>query len=45
MMNARSGVLDKLRFEGASRITEEDGQTRNGVTLRWAVTYTEQGVL
>lgn len=45
MMNARAGVLDKLRFEGASRITEEDGQTRNGVTLRWAVIYTETGVL
>lgn len=45
MMNARAGAMDKLRFEGASRITEEDGQTRNGVTLRWAVIYTETGVL
>lgn len=46
LMNARNtvAVLDKLRFEGASRIVEEDGQTRNGVTLRWAVIYTEQGV-
>lgn len=44
LMNARSGVLDKLRFEGASRIVEEDGQTRNGVTLRWAVIYSELGV-
>ena len=45
LMNARSGVLDKLRFDGANRIVEEDGQTRNGVTLNWSVIYSEQGVV
>lgn len=44
LMNARTGVLDKLRFEGASRIVEGDGQTRNGATLRWVVIYSELGV-
>lgn len=46
MMNSRNtvAVLDKLRFEGVSLIVEQDGQTRNGVTMRWAVVYTETGV-
>lgn len=46
LMNARNTapVLNHLRFEGANIIPEQDGQTRNGVTLRWAVIYTEQGV-
>lgn len=46
LMNARNTApaLNHLRFEGANIIPEQDGQTRNGVTLRWAVIYTEQGV-